>query len=549
MWRAAFLTFTLFGNCFGQAAPPKGRVEGRVINQAGQPLANATVALVGNNRTAEAPLPPAYTSTSDATGDFSFEDIEPNTYRLFAQRSGYLEFVYTLPDGRVVIPVAEGERRNIEVKMTAPSFLSGRVTDENGEPFPDARVTVYHVNRVNGKRQLTAFSPVPAGRDGGFSTGNLRAGRYYLAASNPPSLTLTNQREVRGSKSGDARYVTTYYPSALDTSSATLIDLPVGTDRRNLDIRLRKARVFHIYGRIVNMSGAPVANATVNLLYPEIGDPAGNAHRIYGIEGAFQVNGLLPGTYAFQGWSGASRELQGHQIATITDRDIENLVLTLVPGLDIPLSVRIEGADDPQKAQAIRNSLGRFTLTASDGVNSNAMAQAKDDGWIFHNIGPGTYRMGLGGPDGTYVKSIRFGNQDVTRSELDTTSGSGALEMVLSTHAAEVTGAVLVSNGQPLSGVTVTLWMPGLPPPGTLDPARSTVTDAKGRFQFGNLRPGEYRMAAWERIEPGMGNLSEFHVKFDGMATIVKLGEDSRETLQPVLISREKVEVEAAKLQ
>jgi hypothetical protein len=91
--------------------------------------------------------------------------------------------------------------------------------------------------------------------------------------------------------------------------------------------------------------------------------------------------------------------------------------------------------------------------------------------------------------------------------------------------------------------------MPGLPPPGTLDPARSTVTDAKGRFQFGNLRPGEYRMAAWERIEPGMGNLSEFHVKFDGMATIVKLGEDSRETLQPVLISREKVEVEAAKLQ
>jgi hypothetical protein len=548
MWIAALLTFTFLGACFAQGATPKARVEGRVINQAGQPLGNATVALVGNNRTREVPLPPAYTTTSSAAGDFSFEDVEPNTYRLFAQRAGYLEFVYTQPDG-VVIPIARGERKSIEVKMTAPSFLSGKVTDENGEPFPDARVTVYHVSRVNGKRQLTALNPVPAGRDGGFSTGNLRAGRYYLAASNPPSLTQTNQREVRASKDGDERYVTTYYPSALDTSSATLIDLPTGTERRNLDIRLRKARVFHIYGRIVNVSGGAVSNATVNLLYPEIADPMGNAHRIFAIDGAFQVNGLLPGTYAFQGWSGATRDLQGHQIATITDRDLDNLVLTLVPGLEIPLSVRIEGADDPQKAQAIRSSLGRFTLTASDGVNSNAMAQSKDDGWIFHNIGPGTYRMGLGGPDGTYVKSVRFGNQDITRSELDTISGAGALEMVLSPHAAEVSGAVLDSNGQPLAGATVTLWMPGLPPPGTLDQARSTVTDTMGHFRFGNLRPGEYRIAAWERIEPGIGNVSEFHVKFDGTATIVKLSEDSHDTVQPVLISREKVEVEAAKLQ
>jgi hypothetical protein len=553
MWRAALLTLTFFGACFAQVTPPKARVEGRVINQAGQPLGSATVALVGNNRTPEAPLPPAYTTTSSAAGDFAFEGVEPNTYRLFAQRAGYLEFVFTQPDGRVVIPIAEGERKSVEVKMTAPSFLSGKVTDENGEPFPDARITVYRAGRMNGKRQLTALNPVLAGRDGGFSTGNLIAGRYYVTASNPPSLTQTSQREVSGSKAGDERYVTTYFPSALDASTATLIELPAGTERRNVDIRLRRARVFHIYGRVVNASGATVPSPTVNLLYPddllypELGVPMRNAHRVSPIDGAFQVNGLLPGTYAFFGYA-ASRELQGHQRVTIADRDADNVVLTLAPALEIPLSVRIEGAD-PQKAQTIRSSLGRFTLTTSDGVNTNAMAQSKDDGWVFHNIGPGTYYMGLGGPDGTYVKSIRFGVQDITRSQLDTTAGGGALEMVLSAHAAEVTGAVLDSVGQPLSGVTVTLWTPGLPPPGTLDHARSTGTDAMGHFRFGNLRPGEYRIAAWERIEPGIGNLSEFHVRFDETATTVKLSEDSHETVQPVLISREKVAAEAAKLQ
>jgi hypothetical protein len=46
-----------------------------------------------------------------------------------------------------------------------------------------------------------------------------------------------------------------------------------------------------------------------------------------------------------------------------------------------------------------------------------------------------------------------------------------------------------------------------------------------------------------------MGDLTEFHIRFDDMATRVKVSEDSRETIQPVLISREKVEAEAAKLQ
>ena len=46
-----------------------------------------------------------------------------------------------------------------------------------------------------------------------------------------------------------------------------------------------------------------------------------------------------------------------------------------------------------------------------------------------------------------------------------------------------------------------------------------------------------------------MGNLAEFHVRFDSTATVVKVIEDSHETVQPVLIGREKVEMEAATLQ
>jgi hypothetical protein len=88
--------------------------------------------------------------------------------------------------------------------------------------------------------------------------------------------------------------------------------------------------------------------------------------------------------------------------------------------------------------------------------------------------------------------------------------------------------------------------MPGLPPPGTLDQARSTMTDEAGKFRFGNLAPGEYRVAAWEKIEPGLGNVAEFHRKFDAEATVVKVKEDGREKVQAPVISAKKVEEAAA---
>ena len=549
MCKILLLTLAFAGLCIGQVAPPKVRIDGRVMNQAGQPLSNATVALEGNDRTHGSLRPPVYTTTSRADGGFVFEGIEPNSYRLFVQRTGYLTFVYSRPEGNVNMPIAEGERKTIEVKMTAPSFLSGAVTDENGEPFPDARVTVYRLDRPNGKRRLTALPPIITGRDGSFFTGSLRSGRYYLGASGGGSFTQSSQREVRLGGVGESeRYVPVYYPSALDTSGATLIDLPSATELRSMNIRLRRVRVFHISGNVVNTSGAAIPNANLNLFYPDVSDQLGDQHPVSVLDGVFE-HGLPPGNYTLKARAGRAGELQGRQIVALTDSDIDNVALTLAPGLEIPLTVRIEDAE-PEQAQKIRKSLGRFVLSSSDGVNPNPMAEPKADGsWLFRNLGPGTYWLGFGEPDGTYVKSIRFGHQDVTTTELDTSSGGGVMELVISARAAEVIGVVRDSNAQPLSGIAVTLWTPGLPPPGTIDRAKSTNSDAMGHFRFGNLPPGEYRIAAWERIESGMGDLSEFHVKFDSTATVVNVIEDSHETVQPVLISREKVETAAETLQ
>ncbi len=527
MWRMALLTLAC--SCLAQVAPPEGRVEGRVVNQAGSPLGNATLALMGNNRTPAGSPPPMYSTTSNANGDFAFPAVEPNNYRLFVQCTGYLDYYFIWPDGKVVIPVAAGEQKTVEVKLTPQSVISGRVTDADGEPLPGAAVVVFRVNLANGTRQLNPLPPVPAGTDGTFSIGKLSEGRYYVAAS-------------------AANYATTYFPTSLDVATAAHIEIAAGAEVHNTDIRMRRAAVFRIHGKIINESGATVLTARVSMHAAGVDNPIFGTTRVQVVDGTFALDGLSSGVYILQAKAGQTGELQSHQTVTVADRDIDDAVMTLVPALDIPLSVRIEDVD-PQQTQKIRSALGRFTLTATDGLNENAMAMAKEDGtWLFRSIGLGTYRMGLGGPEGTYVKSIRFGNQDITQGLLDTTYGGGALEMVLAPRGAEVTGVVTDANGQPLAGLTVTLWTPGLPAPGTIDQAVSTRTDAMGGFRFARLRPGEYRVAAWERIEPGMANISEFHVSFDSSATTVKVSEGSHQTVQPVLVSREKIEATAAKL-
>jgi hypothetical protein len=147
------------------------------------------------------------------------------------------------------------------------------------------------------------------------------------------------------------------------------------------------------------------------------------------------------------------------------------------------------------------------------------------------------------------VKSIRYGNLDVTHRELDTAEEAGSLEMVLSVRAADIAGTVLDEMGKPVTGTSVTLWMPGLAS-GAPDRATTTRTDAAGRFKFGRLAPGEYRLAAWESIGASAANpnLPSFHGQFDTVASAIQLAEGSHETVQPAFIGAARVQAAMAKM-
>jgi uncharacterized protein (DUF2141 family) len=289
-------------------------------------------------------------------------------------------------------------------------------------------------------------------------------------------------------------------------------------------------------------------------------------------DGSFEFQRVLPGNYIIRSQvlrinndPGPVTPVYSYYAVTVSNASIDNLEVPLIAGGELTGKITIEGRDQQQQqrndasqsaaaggSQAPTPRPSVMILPAQIGpVGNTANSQSNDDGTFrMKNVGPDKYQVNVTGlPPGTYVKSIQYGGQDVTKSTLDMTSGvGGPLNIILSPEAADVSGIARNSKGEVMGAVMVTLWERGTPNdlPGTIL-NRTAVTDQNGNFQFRNLPPGEYRVAGWELSDSNVQD-PNFRAKFEGQAATVKLAASAHATTDAPVIPQEAIEVEAAKL-
>ena len=118
----------------------------------------------------------------------------------------------------------------------------------------------------------------------------------------------------------------------------------------------------------------------------------------------------------------------------------------------------------------------------------------------------------------------------------------------MSPKAAQVSGVVRNSKGEPAKETLLTLWQ-SADETGAPEFIRSFRTDESGNFRFASLAPGEYRIAAWEQVDGGLVSNPDFRKQFESSAVTVKLQENSRENVEVKVIPFDAIEAEAAKIQ
>ena len=257
--------------------------------------------------------------------------------------------------------------------------------------------------------------------------------------------------------------------------------------------------------------------------------------------GKFEIRGVTPGSY----WLSASfnqgnRAYSARQAVDVGSSNIENLTLSVGPGGHLTGVVHVDG-ETSASLTSIRVTLQPREFGILLGPTPNGTLK-EDGSFDLDNVSPDRYNLFFPGlPEGFYVKSIRFGDNDALASGLDLTSGGSApVEVVLSPRAGEVTGVVQnPKTQQPAPAATVVL----IPKEdGRRDQQtyyRTATTDQTGAFTLKSVPPGEYKAYAWEDIDAGAYLDPDFVKPFESASDAVSVPEGGHLALQLTLIPAE----------
>lgn len=500
------------------AQTASGSIEGQTVNlKTGAPLRGARVYLFGpSTERALGPFDhrkPAAIHLqveSDDRGRFAFHDLPAGNYQLNSGHDGFVPGDYI--ENRVVsvlLPVAEGQQVKDAILKLAPfGAIAGRVTDESGAPLTNARITFYGF--VDGAwiqhSQAGTRSEFDYTDDLGQYRAPLPAGAYLVSAAYPFGLAWLEPDITPG-----LGHPTTYYPDALDPDHAHPLTVASG-ETVKADITLKKGRAYRIRGHLADPSGRVWSRACVGIL-PK-GSLASNVLLLGSIEegaqdGSFTIVAIPPGSYLLTG----SLCQNGPPVAGVRELevtgDVNGVIVSVTPPQQIHGTVKLEGKANLAGVTVNLQPVERFTVGRSP-----TAAVSRAGPLTFENAFTIHYLPRLSGlPPNCYVKSIRYGGQEVPPSGLQP-AGNASLDITLSVRrVAQLTGVATNRAGQPVRYPMVT----ATPSDGGPASSSKAVTGGEdGKFAFPALRPGKYRVTAWETrvgvyilpMDPGLLKLS-----------------------------------------
>ena len=184
---ALLLSMLLSGAAFAQdATKSRATIEGLVTRDPdSQPVKKALIELIADNQAQGG----NYTTLTGPDGAFRIENITPGRYHLFAERTGFLDTDKQRgrSDGRILTLTAGQELKDLQLRLQAAAIIRGRVTDEDGDPLPNAEVTALHQTFIAGHKHWEQAGAERTNDLGEYRIANLPAGND-ISVSPPPDF-------------------------------------------------------------------------------------------------------------------------------------------------------------------------------------------------------------------------------------------------------------------------------------------------------------------------------------------------------------------------
>jgi len=479
------------------------------------------------------------------------------TYGQKEPRPGWPGTPITLADGQQI--------KDLSFSVPPGGVITGVIFDEKNRPSVATPVRVMRWTMQSGERSLTSAGAATTDDRGIYRVYGLPPGDYLVAAvprnastgefvysiadaGHAEAMTFSGVVRYETVSSGGqvivARstapeaadppadgYAPVYYPGTVQLSNAGTMSIRASEERGGVDVRLMRVPMSRVEGVVSIPVGMPITNIQVRLVNIAEQVPGVNTQSARaGADGRFRFTAVPPGQYRIVA-TGDHRQTNrmpaaaGQPARTVTTTSklwasselavsgtpVPDIVLALAQGFPVSGRVHFE----PGGATAIPADLRRVRLTLSpfgqlataSGASSVSVALEPDGRFTFPNVVPGQYRLrSASGVTGWRIKSALAGARDAVDMSIEIGQGTDAanIQVTFTDRSSTLSGTVQNAMGQPTSDHMVILfaaeeqyWTP------QSRRIQATRPTTGGRFNFGNLPAGEYRLAAVTDLEPG----------------------------------------------
>src|ERR1700739_2492343 len=179
-----FCLALFFATSFSHAGQQTGsgyRISGVVMDaltSAPVPHAELSISLDGEE----------FATISGDDGHFLFAGVEPGKYPISAKAPGYVPESYNEHGAfSTAIVVGSGlDSEHLIFRLHREAVITGKVTDERGEPLRDAQVMLFKAEKAASSHSVSARGQAQTNDIGEFRFAHLSAGKYFLAVDAHP---------------------------------------------------------------------------------------------------------------------------------------------------------------------------------------------------------------------------------------------------------------------------------------------------------------------------------------------------------------------------
>jgi len=432
-------------------------------------------------------------TTTDTNGVFSLKPGRFGEFSIAATKAGYDDRL----SARSQTLNSANPVGNIQLVLTLPGSLTGRVVDPQGNPVPNQRVVFSQ--RVAYEGTTTRFPgtlSAVTNAEGIFTATMLAPGPYVVQVALTP---VRDDEELmpfteEAFQIVDEDVEPSYWPGGVSDPDLVLpITVSGGAIANVGTITIRKVPYYRV--RVTNTSDCAPNERWILRLRPAAEAETPIMDRYAACQKDFLLTRVPPGTYALGVWPG--REVEKWALAPIViTKENTSATLNFQAGAAVSGQIKaVEGVD--------RTKLGdlQILLRSGSGLpNPQSTPSVDASGKLTFDRVPWTTQWLSVQPKNpeTYVKEIRYNGLPLRSHQLESVSTGSTLDIVLDSGAASLN--VTLKRGEaPANGrallIAATLAEPprsfGQFPPFTIGYSGNPFSPTN---LIRNIPPGDYRL-------------------------------------------------------